>query len=156
MHVGTRSEQGNHVHVYLHIERVSESRPQVFTRDACGDTLECQVWTDKLRAVHLWSDNPWSRFAPGVNRAVTTLRDLSLTPQQLQLKNQTLSASFPCQDPCLHEWCMIACCECHIWIGGVQESFSRGFFSFHGDKNTCLAPLYTSLKVLMHYMLLHA
>lgn len=52
-------------HVYLHIGRGG--------RDTSSDALLCQVWTDLLKTVHLWSDHPRSMLMPGVNRVLVGL-----------------------------------------------------------------------------------
>lgn len=38
----------NDARIYLHIELEGEIQSLVVTRDACGNILQCQVWTDIL------------------------------------------------------------------------------------------------------------
>lgn len=47
------------VHLYLHIERVSEIGSQVVSWDTSGDACSCQVWTGRLCVVKVWSARSW-------------------------------------------------------------------------------------------------
>ena len=57
------------VRVYLHTVRGSEIRCQAVIQVTCRDAFWCQVWSDELNAVHMWSDYPEMDVNAGLNRS---------------------------------------------------------------------------------------